>query len=78
MQSWLSLLPRWKFSFFSSFGELDILLPLHQLNIRFNQGAGCDHVSSFVVFMLFVWFRGSLGFFEMAALDIKREFTNQC
>ena len=32
----------------------------------------------FVVFMLFAWFRGSLGFFEMAVLDIKREFTNQC
>ena len=45
MQSWLSLLPRLKFSFFSSLGELDILLPLHQLNIRFNQGAGCDHMS---------------------------------
>ena len=45
MQSWLPLLLRLKFSFFSSLGELDILLPLNQLSIRFNQGAGCDHMS---------------------------------
>ena len=44
MQSWLPLLLRLKFSFFSSLGELDIL-PLHQLSRRFNQGAGCDHMS---------------------------------